>query len=91
MFGGTWERPRYKRIKTLPWIPTESLIDQLIAGLGKSKAPFVQLLKETGMRPGEAWLLKWEDFDFTKNTVSVTPENHSHTKHLSKKKAKLAR
>jgi hypothetical protein len=29
-----FNRPRYKRIETLPFIPLESEIDQLIAGVG---------------------------------------------------------
>jgi len=40
-------------------------------------ASFLQLLKETGMRPGEAWQLKWMDIDFEKNIVNVTPEKGS--------------
>jgi len=40
-------------------------------------ASFLQLLKETGMRPGEAWQLKWTDIDFEKNIVNITPEKGS--------------
>jgi integrase len=72
--GGTWTPPRYKRVRKLPWIPTESEVDQLIAGCNHRVATFLQLLKETGMRPGEAWRLKWIDIDSIKRTVTVTPE-----------------
>ena len=34
MEGRSWQRPRYKQIKTLPFIPTEEELDQLIAGAG---------------------------------------------------------
>ena len=37
-------------------------------------ATFLQLLKETGMRPGEARPLTWEDIDCTSQTVRITPE-----------------
>ena len=74
MLGRTWEAPKYKREETLPWIPLESEIDQLIAGCSPKVATFLQLLKETGMSPGEAWRLKWIDVDFEKNAVYVRPE-----------------
>ena len=77
MNGGTWEPPSYKRVEKLPWIPTEEEVDQLIAGCSRRVATFLQLLKETGMRPGEAWMLKWDDIDFQNNTVRVTPEKGS--------------
>lgn len=32
------------------------------------------MLKETGVRRGEAWNLKWIDFDFENKTVRITPE-----------------
>jgi len=37
-----FERPRYKRIKTLPFIPLESEVDQLIAGVGQKSGAFLQ-------------------------------------------------
>ena len=40
-------------------------------------ACFLQLLKETGMRPGEAWQLQWMDLDTVTKTVRVTPEKGS--------------
>jgi len=40
-------RPRYKRIETLPFIPLESEIDQLIAGVGQKSAASLQCIKET--------------------------------------------
>ena len=77
MKGGTWNPPLYKRVERLPWIPTEREIDQLIAGCSRRIGTFLQMLKETGMRPGEAWLLKWIDIDFEKAFVNITPEKHS--------------
>jgi integrase/ribosomal protein S27AE len=82
MAGGKWEPPRYQRIGKLPWVPTESEIDQLIAGCSHRLATFLQLLKETGMRPGEAWSLKWTDMDFNNDSVRVTPEKGSNPRIL---------
>ncbi len=69
----TWEEPNYKPEESLPFIPLETEIDQLIAYMGKKTAPFVQLLKETGMRGGEATLLKWTDIDTERKTINITP------------------
>ena len=77
MTGGRWDPPKYKRVEKLPWVPLEVEVDQLIAGCSRKVATFLQLLKETGMRPGEAWQLRWADVDFEKGTVSVTPEKGS--------------
>jgi len=77
-----FEIPRYYRIDTIPFVPQESEIDQLISGCGEKTAAFLQLLKETGMRPGEAWMLRWKDFDFEKASVTITPEKGSNARQL---------
>jgi len=82
MTGGTWNPPRYKRVQKLPWVPTEQEVDQLIAGCSHKYATFLQMLKETGMRPGEAWQLKWIDIDFERSVVHVTPEKGSNPRVL---------
>ena len=75
--GIPFERPRYRRVETLPFIPLEGEIDALIAGVGKKTAAFLQLLKETGCRPGEAWDLRWIDLDPHRNTITIRPEKGS--------------
>ena len=80
MAGGKWNPPRYKRIEKIPFIPTELEIDQLIAGCGEKSAALLQALKETGMRIGEAWNLKWIDIDTVNSTISITPEKGSHAR-----------
>jgi integrase len=55
-------KPHYRRIEVMPLLPLETEIDQLISGLGKKSATFVMLLKETGMRLGECYDLKWIDW-----------------------------
>jgi integrase len=80
MAGGKWDPPRYKRIEKMPFIPTELEIDQLISGCGEKSAALLQALKETGMRIGEAWNLKWIDIDTVNSTISITPEKGSHAR-----------
>ncbi|MCW4046853.1 MAG: tyrosine-type recombinase/integrase [Candidatus Bathyarchaeota archaeon] len=77
-----WTPPIYKRIRELPFIPTETEIDQLIAGCNKRMATFLQLLKETGIRCGEACQLKWTDIDTVNGTIRVKPEKGSNPRQL---------
>ncbi len=77
MHGLTWEKPRYKPVEKLPFIPTEREIDDLIAGCSKQMATFLLLLKETGVRRGEAFNLTWMDVDLANRTVRITPEKGS--------------
>ncbi len=39
--GGTWNPPRYRAVEKLPFIPTESEIDYLIAACGLKTGTFV--------------------------------------------------
>ena len=82
MQGLTWNPPKFKSVKKLPFIPTEQEINSLIAGSNRKTATFLQLLKETGMRCGEAFMLKWTDFNFENRTVDITPEKGSEPRQL---------
>ena len=77
MIGGKWDPPRYAYAAELPFIPTEAELDALINGCGPKTSIFLQLLKETAMRAGEAQRLKWTDIDFESGTVRVKPEKGS--------------
>jgi integrase len=72
-----WTPPKYKAVKKVPFIPLESEIDCLIATCGKKIAAVLQLLKETGMRIGEALGLEWTDIDFENNIITLNnPEKN---------------
>jgi integrase len=72
MLSMTWEQPIHRKpVRKLPFIPTESEIDQLIAGCGKKTSAFLELLKETAMRVGEANRLEWSDIDLTRRTITL--------------------
>jgi integrase len=77
MQGITWTKPLYRRVETLPFIPTEQEIDALIARMNTCIAAFLRLLKESAIRPGEAWNLRWVDVDTERSCVTITPEKHS--------------
>jgi len=76
--GLKWEPPRCKRNYKLPWIPYERELDDLIAGCSRTIGTFLLLLKETAMRAGEAYKLKWENIDFERKTIMLNdPEKYS--------------
>jgi len=72
-----WNPPKYTPETTIPFIPTEDELNQLIAGVGKKTATYLQLLKETGARPGEISKLTWADIDFERRTIRIKPEKGS--------------
>jgi len=73
-----WEKPKCKVEKKIPFIPMEQEIDTLIAGSNKKLAAFLQLLKETAMRSGEAFNLHWSNIDFERRLIILNnPEKGS--------------
>jgi len=91
MLGETWNPPKYKPVHKLPFIPTEKTIDQMISACGKKTSTYLQLLKETGMRSGEADKLLWNDVDFERCTVNITPEKNSNPRILKVSKELVGR
>ncbi|MDH5690602.1 MAG: tyrosine-type recombinase/integrase [Candidatus Bathyarchaeota archaeon] len=83
MNGITWNPPKYKPTGKLPFIPLESEIDALIASTGNKMGCLLQLLKETGMRIGEALALRWIDVDLERYVVLVNnPEKSGNPRAL---------
>ena len=78
----TFDKPNYRRIEKLPFVPLEVEVDQLISGVGKKTATYLQLIKETGARAGEAWNLRWIDLDPEQRTVNICPEKNSNPRQL---------
>jgi len=78
MLGITWTKPRYTQQETLPFIPSERELDQLIAGCrSRRMAAFLQTLKETFADPGEALKLRWIDIRGNVITINQTVKGHS--------------
>jgi integrase len=76
------EFPDYKRVEKIPFIPTEAEIDQLVSATKHQLATFIQVVKETGARYGEALNLKWTDYNTEQATLSITPEKGSNPRAL---------
>jgi len=91
MRGLAWEKPRYKPVEKIPFIPTEREIDDLIAGCSKQIATFLQFAKETGARRGEIFNLEWTDINLVNLTVRITPEKGGQPRifHISNKLATM--
>jgi integrase/predicted RNA-binding Zn-ribbon protein involved in translation (DUF1610 family) len=76
--GKSWIKPKCQVTQKFPFIPTEKELDDLIAASRKKLAAFLQTLKETAMRSGEAKLLKWLDIDSERCIITLNdPEKNS--------------
>jgi integrase/predicted RNA-binding Zn-ribbon protein involved in translation (DUF1610 family) len=71
VFGGTWRKPKYKRERKVPFLPTEKEVDCLINAGHKKLAAYLRLLKETGIRANEAWQVKWIDIDIERSIITL--------------------
>jgi len=69
--GIKWSMPRYRRKRKLPYVPMESDIDQLINALSHRQGTFLQLIKETGARPSEAFAVKWIDINSEECRITI--------------------
>ena len=76
--GILWNPPKYKGNETIPFIPLEREIDDLIACCSKKTASLLLLLKESGARLGEALEVAWIDLDSEQRVVRIqNPEKGS--------------
>jgi len=75
----SWEPPKYRQEETLPFIPDESELDQLISACrSKRMAAYLQCLKETFADPGEALRLRWIDISGNIVTINRPVKGHLH-------------
>jgi integrase len=78
MSNTTWTLPKYKQEESIPFVPDESELLQLIAGAHSRKlAAYLQLLKDTWPDPTEA--LRLEYGEVNGNIVSI---NHPVKDHM---------
>ena len=67
----TWQRPKYTRSDTIPFVPLETELDQLITSTGKKLGTYLQGLKDTGADPGELGELRWVDVNIQSRSVTI--------------------
>jgi len=77
--GFNYEYEKFKEPESpLPYIPTETELDQLIAECNPSYACLLQVLKETAFRIGEAMRLTPSDIDTERRVITLnSPEKGS--------------
>jgi integrase len=77
MLKMSWNPPKYKQEETLPFIPDESELDQLIASCrSRRMAAYLQCLKETYADPGEVLRLRWIDVSGNVITINKPVKGH---------------
>ena len=74
--------PHIRREESYPFIPLEEELNALISAVTFRVGAFLRLLKETGVRPIEAWRLKWFDIDIANRCVTITPAKYSRPRKL---------
>jgi integrase len=89
MNGFDYTPKLFKREEKLPYVPRENEIDQLISGCGFRLASFLQLLKESGCRPREAWMLKQTDFDIPQQVCYINSPAKGSNPRVFKMSSKL--
>jgi integrase len=77
-----WEKPNYIPEERIPFIPSETEIDQMIASCQHRMATILLFLKETGARIGEAHKIDWSDINLETRTVNIPPEKNSNPRIL---------
>jgi integrase len=86
----SWTPPKYTQPETLPFIPDEKELDQLIAGFkSRVMVAYLQTLKETFADPGEALKLRWIDVDSQNNTITINQPVKGHYPRQLKVSTKL--
>ncbi len=61
----------------MPWLPLSKEVDALIGGCSQKIATFLQLLRETGYKSGEAWRLQWINLDLEHGILTINkPEKN---------------
>ncbi len=78
--GLSWNKPVYRRDTVLPFIPLEREIDQLIGASRGKTSTFLQFIKESAVRPIEAWRITWEMKDSERGLIYINdPAKHSNS------------
>ena len=80
-FNIPWQPIKIRCERKEVFIPLEAELNALITGSGRKTGVFLQVLKTTGARCGEARKLKWTDVNTEANTISINePEKGSHAR-----------
>jgi integrase len=70
-FGLKWTRPRYKREKGLPRVPSTENVERIIARCSWRYATVFSVLRDTGAMPEELHRVRLRDIDLENGTISL--------------------
>ena len=66
-----------KKTRQIAWLPQSQEVDALIGGCSRKTATFLQVLKETGCRSGEAIKIEWADLNLEHGILTINkPEKN---------------
>jgi integrase len=90
--GFPYEFQRFREEQqSIPYIPLEREIDQLIAGFGPRYSCLLQLIKESGFRLAETLTLTVSDVDFERGTVTLnSPAKNSNPRQFRMSQSLIA-
>jgi len=74
----TWTPPRYKKQASIPFIPLESELDQLIGCSGRKLSTYLLGLKETAADPGELIRIEWTDINPEGRSINLNSPVKNH-------------
>jgi integrase len=74
--------PHIEREDKFPFVPYETEIDAIIHALRTKISAFLRLLKDTGVRPIEAWSIKWLDIELPNKCVTIQGVKYSKSRKL---------
>ena len=69
--GLSWEKPRYRKSKRLPKVPSKEAIDKIIARATWRKATIFSILRDTGMAPAELHKTRMRDIDLERGVIQA--------------------
>jgi len=69
--GLTWFRPRYKRTKGLPRVPSTENVERIIARCSWRYATIFSILRDVGAMPEELHRVKLRDLDLDKGIINL--------------------
>jgi len=85
-----WEKPRYKREKRMPKVPTTEAVNKIIARASWRYATIFSVLRDTGMMPEELHRTSLRDIDLERGIINAAGLKGHEPRTLKLKPSSLA-
>jgi len=90
MNGLSWNKPLYKRQRSLPYVATTEQINKIISRASKKYALIFSVLRDTGLRPIEIHNLMLKNTDLERGAITVKSAKFGNPRVLKLKPSTLA-